>query len=113
MSSARRHLKVTMYDVVIAGIGGMGSATLAQCAARGARVLGVEQFSRGHALGASSGRSRVIRRAYFENAAYVPLLNRAYELWHELEREWNERILCSYGLLTAGYRGSAIVAGAE
>jgi sarcosine oxidase len=102
-----------MYDVVIAGIGGMGSATLAQCAMRRARVLGIEQFSRGHALGASSGRSRVIRRAYFENAAYVPLLNRSHELWRELERESGERILYAYGLLTAGYQGSAIVAGAE
>jgi len=102
-----------MYDVVIAGIGGMGSAALAHCAARGVRVLGVEQFARAHALGASSGRTRVIRRAYFENAAYVPLLNRSYELWRELEDTSRERILYTDGLLTAGYRGSAIVEGAE
>ena len=102
-----------MYDVVVVGLGGMGSAAAAHCTVGRARVLGVEQFSRGHALGASSGRSRVIRRAYFENAAYVPLLNRAYELWRELERTLGERILYTDGLLTAGYRGSAIVAGAE
>jgi sarcosine oxidase len=101
------------YDVVVAGLGGMGSSAAAQCAARGARVLGVEQFARGHGLGASSGKSRVIRRAYFENAAYVPLLDRAYELWRDLEARTGTKILHADGLLTAGYRGSPIVAGAE
>jgi len=90
----------------------MGSAAAAHCAARGSRVLGIEQFSRGHVLGASSGKSRVIRRAYFENAAYVPLVNRAYELWRDLEAQTGDRVLYTDGMLTAGYHGSDIVANA-
>jgi len=101
------------YDAIVVGIGGMGSAAAAHCAMRGARVLGVEQFSRGHVLGSSSGKSRVIRRAYYEDEAYVPLLNRAYELWYELQRLSGEHILHTVGMLTAGYRGSDMVAGAE
>ena len=75
------------YDVAVVGLGGMGSAIIAQAAKRGASVIGLEQFSRGHDLGSSSGKSRMIRKAYFENPAYVPLLLRAYDLWRELERE--------------------------
>ena len=65
------------FDVAVVGLGGMGSALLAQCAQRGASVIGLEQFARGHELGSSSGRSRMIRKAYFEDPAYVPLLLRA------------------------------------
>ena len=55
-------------DVIVLGLGGMGSAAAAQLAARGVRVLGLEQFTPGHALGSSHGDSRVIRQAYFEDA---------------------------------------------
>jgi len=99
------------YDVAVVGLGGMGSAILAHCAWRGASVIGLEQFPRGHALGASSGKSRLIRKAYFEDPAYVPLLHRAYELWHELERESGKDILRITGLLTVGPEGSEIIAG--
>ena len=98
-----------MYDVVVAGLGGMGSAAIAHCASRGARVLGLEQFARGHALGASAGKSRVIRRAYFEGRAYVPLLDRAYALWRELDADWPQRILYDTGLITIGYRGCEVL----
>ena len=101
------------YDVVVAGIGGMGSSAAANCAARGVRVLGVEQFPRGHQFGSSSGKTRIIRRAYFEDAAYVPLLDRSYQMWRELEAESGEHVICLDGMLTAGFRGSEVVAGAE
>ena len=64
----------------------MGSAAAAHAASRGKRVLGLEQFQPAHDQGSSHGRSRVIRLAYFEHPAYVPLLRRAYELWRRLER---------------------------
>ena len=63
----------------------MGSAALAHCAARGLRAVGVERFSPAHARGASHGRTRIIRQAYFEDPSYVPLLRRAYVLWDALE----------------------------
>ena len=75
----------TRYDVVVLGLGGMGSAAAYQLARRGQRVLGLEQFTPGHDRGSSHGFSRVIRQAYFEHPAYVPLLLRAYELWRQIE----------------------------
>jgi sarcosine oxidase len=104
--------RVVTYDLVVLGLGGMGSSTAAHAARRGRRVLGVERFARGHDLGTSGGRSRIIRKAYFEHPAYVPLLLRAYELWHELERATNVRILDLVGLLLVGEPASATLTGA-
>jgi len=72
---------ILMAGGAVVGLGGMGSATLAEAAKRGAKVIGLEQFTRGHEFGSSTGRSRMIRKAYFEDPAYVPLLLRAYEKW--------------------------------
>jgi sarcosine oxidase len=91
----------------------MGSAILAHCAARGASVIGVEQFGRGHDLGASAGKSRLIRKAYFEEPAYVPLLHRTYELWRKLERDTGADILQITGILSVGEEGSEIVTGTQ
>src|SRR6266850_3767402 len=99
------------YDVAVVGLGGMGSASLAHCTKRGASVIGLEQFARGHDLGSSSGKSRMIRKAYFEDPAYVPLLLRAYELWRELERESGQELLTIIGGLMIGAPDSEVVAG--
>ena len=72
------------YDVIVIGLGGMGSAAAAHLAARGQRVLGLEQFGPVHDRGSSHGGSRIIRQSYFEDPAYVPLLLRTYDLWDEL-----------------------------
>lgn len=98
-------------DVVVAGLGGMGAAVAARCALRGARVVGVDRFERGHVRGASAGRTRIIRQAYYENAAYVPLLLHAYELWHDLERRTGTELLRLCGLLMCGPPDGEIVAG--
>jgi sarcosine oxidase len=99
------------YDVAIAGLGGMGSAIAAHCAARGASVIGLEQFGPAHDRGSSHGRSRMIRKAYFEDAAYVPLVLRSYELWRALEREVGEQLLRITGVLSVGEENSEIVSG--
>jgi sarcosine oxidase len=98
-------------DVAVVGLGGMGSAILAHCAARGASVIGVEQFRPAHDLGSSHGKTRMIRKAYFEDSAYVPLVLRAYELWRELERAAGEEILRMTGLLSVGEEASEIIRG--
>jgi len=98
------------YDVIVLGLGGMGSAAAAHLAARGSRVLGIERFTPAHDRGASHGESRIIRQAYFEDPAYVPLLLRSYELWDELERE-NSGILTVTGGLMLGHPAAAAVAG--
>ena len=76
-----------MTKVIVLGLGGMGTAAAAHLARRGVEVVGVEQFEPGHNRGSSHGESRIIRQAYFEHPAYVPLLLRAYELWEDLERD--------------------------
>ena len=70
-----------MSDVIVLGLGGLGSAAAAHLAARGQRVLGPEQFAPAHDRGSSHGDSRIIRQANFEDPAYVPLLRRSYELF--------------------------------
>ena len=99
------------YDVAIVGLGGMGSAIAAHCAARGASVIGLEQFQPVHDLGSSHGKSRMIRKAYFEDPAYVPLVVRAYELWRKLEHDSGEEILRLTGVLSVGEESSEIIAG--
>jgi sarcosine oxidase len=98
-------------DIIIVGLGGMGSAAAAHLASRGTRVLGLEQFQPGHTQGSSHGRSRVIRLAYFEHPAYVPLLRRAYELWRQLERDTDTHLLQMTGGLMIGAPDSDVVSG--
>jgi sarcosine oxidase len=102
---------MTSYDVIVAGLGGMGSAAAYQLAARGKRVLGLEKFSPAHDRGSSHGSSRIIRQAYFEDPAYVPLLLRAYELWEQLERETNRDLMTLTGGLMIGRREGELVSG--
>lgn len=99
------------YDAVVLGLGGMGSAVAAHAAAHGMRVLGVERFGPVHDLGASHGRTRIIRQAYFESPAYVPLLRRAYDLWDALEAQSGLALRARTGGVFAGAPESTVVAG--
>ena len=53
-------------DVLVVGLGAMGSAALYRLAQRNAAPLGIEQFHVGHARGSSHGPSRVFRTFYHE-----------------------------------------------
>jgi sarcosine oxidase len=99
------------FDVIVVGLGAMGGATACHLARRGQRVLGLEQFAPGHARGSSHGESRIIREIYFEHPHYVPLLRRAYELWHDLERDSGERLLTTTGGLMIGPEDGRLVSG--
>lgn len=99
------------YDAIVIGLGAMGSATLYHLARRGRRVLGIEQFSQGHELGSSHGDSRIIREQYFEHPLYVPLVQRAYDLWRELEEESGRALMTLGGGLMIGPRDGMVVAG--
>ena len=100
------------YDAIVIGVGGMGSSTLYHLARRGLKVLGLEQFEIPHELGSSHGYSRMIRYTLQEHPSYVPLVKRAYELWHELEQNINETLVITTGSVRAGppdsdfYRGA-------
>lgn len=100
-----------MTDAIVVGLGADGSAAAARLAERGAKVLGIEAFSRGHTNGSSGGLTRVIRLAYYEHPDYVPLLKRAWELWRDLERATGEELLRQTGGVYAGPRDGELVAG--
>ncbi|MBV1849997.1 N-methyl-L-tryptophan oxidase [Catellatospora tritici] len=96
-------------DVVVVGLGAMGSSALFQLAQRGIEVLGIEQFELGHSRGASHGGTRIIRTAYAEGDKYVPLARRAWQLWSELEDLAGETLLMRTGGLVMAPSGSAPV----
>ncbi len=99
------------YDVIVIGLGGMGSAAAYRLAQRGQRVLGIDQFAPVHDLGSSHGGSRITRQAYFEDPAYVPLLLRAHELWDGIERDSGRKIFTRCGGIMLGGPDSRTVSG--
>jgi sarcosine oxidase len=99
------------FDTVVAGLGAMGSAALFHLAKRGAKVLGIDPYAPPHTFGSSHGETRVIREAYFEHSAYVPLVQRAYELWEELERLSYEKLYLKTGGIMLGTPESTVIAG--
>ena len=100
-------------DVAIVGLGAVGSAVAYHLAREGARVVGFDQYVPPHTLGSTHGRTRIIREAYFEHPLYVPLVQRAYELWAELERECGRTLLLRTGGLMVGRPDGLIVAGSR
>jgi len=101
-----------IYDVIVVGLGGMGSAAAWQLARRGQRVLGLERFDIPHSMGSSHGVTRIIRLPYYEDPAYVPLLRRAYELWREAEAASGDRLLVLTGSIDAGPEDGELFQGA-
>jgi sarcosine oxidase len=100
-----------LTDVIVVGLGADGSAAAAHLAQRGATVLGLEAFARGHTNGSSGGLTRVIRLAYYEHPDYVPLLKRAWALWGELESATGEELLRQTGGVYVGPRDGELVGG--
>jgi sarcosine oxidase len=101
------------YDAAIIGLGAMGAATAWQLAGRGLSVVGFDAFRPPHEMGSSHGRSRIIREAYFEGPAYVPLVRRAYDLWHELESARGTRLVTICGGVMIGEPLGPLVTGAR
>jgi sarcosine oxidase len=101
------------YDVIVVGLGGMGSAAAYHLAERGQRVLGLEKFTPAHDRGSSHGGSRIIRQSYFEDPAYVPLLLRAYELWERLAKDSEREVYRITGGLFSGPPDCLTVAGSR
>ncbi len=102
-----------IYDAIVVGLGAMGSAAAYHLARRGWQVLGLDRFTPPHAFGSSHGETRIIREAYFEHPVYVPMVQRAYELWRDLEKESGTRLLRETGGVMIGKPGSDLVTGAR
>ncbi len=101
------------FDVIVVGLGGIGSATAYYLARQGQRVLGLDMYQPGHTFGSSHGHHRIIREAYFEDPNYVPFVQRAYTLWEELEADTGQDdLLTITGGLMFGRRDSDVVSGA-
>jgi sarcosine oxidase len=98
-------------DVIVLGLGGMGSAAAYHLARRGQRVLGFDRHPPAHDQGASHGRSRIIREAYWEHPSYVPLVRRAYDLWDELSAAVGRRLLRTTGGIMIGAPATDLVRG--
>jgi sarcosine oxidase len=99
------------FDVIVLGVGGMGSAAACELACRGRRVLALEQFTPGHDRGSSHGQTRIIRTAYYEHPAYVPLVRRAFQRWSDLEQRQGRRLLTECPLLTIGLPDGEMIRG--
>ena len=102
-----------MYDAIVVGVGGMGSATVYHLAQSGCRVLGLERFGIPHAFGSSHGSTRIIRLAYSEGPEYVPLLHAAYRYWREIEEVSGQSILQVTGGLDIGSATSWTIEGSR
>lgn len=99
------------FDVIVLGLGAMGSATAYHLAARGAKVLGIDQFDPPHDQGSSHGESRIIRQVYYEHPLYVPLVQRSFELWRKLEKDSGAHLLTVTGGLMLGRDTSGLIQG--
>lgn len=104
---------MTDFDVIVIGVGSMGSSACYHLAKRGYKVLGLEQFDITHEYGSHAGQSRIIRKAYFENPDYVPLLKRAYENWKGFEAETGTQLFFKTGLLYFGPPGNLLIKGVK
>lgn len=115
MHSSRRKTESerAMYDAIVIGVGGMGSAALYHLSCSGCKVLGLEQFGVPHAFGSSHGSTRIIRLAYSEGNEYVPLLRAAYRYWRELEDVSGKSILHVTGGLDIGTEHSWTIQGSR
>ena len=101
------------FDVIVLGVGGMGSAATYHLARRGLRVLGLERYDIPNEMGSSHGLTRIIRLAYYEHPDYVPLLRRAYELWRQMEDLTGETLMVPTGSIDAGPPGSLVYEGSR
>ena len=97
------------YEVIVIGIGCMGSAACASLSRRGIKVLGLEQHTIPNDLGSSGHQSRIFRLAYYEHADYVPLLKQVYKHWQQLNDLADEPVLLETGGLYMGPEGGDFV----
>src|SRR6476620_12429031 len=93
----------------------MGSASIYSLTRAGSRrrVLGIDRFAPPRGLGSANGRTRIIREAYFEHPAYVPIVRRAFDLWRELEQTAGRTLYTRTRGITLGPEDGMLVSGAR
>ncbi len=84
-------------DVLVVGLGAVGSAALYQSAKLGARAIGIDRFIPPHDQGSSHGDTRITREAIGEGREFVPLVLRSNQIWEELEAATGRSLLTRNG----------------
>jgi sarcosine oxidase len=97
-------------EVIVVGLGAMGSAACRQLASRGASVIGIDQYAPPHAWGSTHGDTRITRLAIGEGREYVPLARRSHELWREIERASGTQLLTQPGIVVLADPSSTFLA---
>jgi sarcosine oxidase len=93
-------------EVIVVGLGAMGSSACLQLAARGVSVIGIDRYAPPHPWGSTHGDTRVTREAIGEGREYVPLVRRSHDLWREIEQETGARLLTRCGIVVLSYPSS-------
>jgi sarcosine oxidase len=104
---------VKTYDVIVVGVGGIGSAIALHAARRKLRVLGIEQYSLPNRRGSSHGITRILRVGLNEGPTYVPLVRRALDLWGELSAEIGTPLFVNNGSLDLAEPSSPVFQGSK
>lgn len=104
---------MTHFDAIVVGVGGMGSSAVYHLAQRGLKVLGLDRYDIPNEMGSSHGLTRMIRLAYHEDPSYIPIMQRAYELWHQLENHTGERLLYTTGSIRGGTEDGSMFTGSK
>ena len=107
----QKEVYAKMYDCIVLGTGGIGSAALLAAARKGLKVIGIEQFGAAHNLGSSHGQTRMIRTAYFEHPHYVPMALSAWEHWDRLQKTTKEVLVRRTGVVQLGDPNGTVVSG--
>jgi sarcosine oxidase len=92
-------------EVIVVGLGAVGSATLYQLARRGVPAIGIDRFSPPHDRGSSHGETRITRQGIGEGEVYTPLAIRSHAIWLELEAATGRDLMLTCGLLAVETRG--------
>jgi glycine/D-amino acid oxidase-like deaminating enzyme len=85
--------------VIVVGAGAFGGWTALHLLRGGASVTLIDTWGPGNSRSSSGGETRVIRGAYGPGQPYTRMAARSFELWREQERQWNEKLLHSIGVL--------------
>ena len=99
-------MKTEHPDVLVIGLGAMGSAITYQLAKCGVKVIGVDQFTPPHAHGSTHGETRITREAIGEGQQFVPLARRSHQLWREIESETGQALFTACGALIMARAGN-------
>jgi sarcosine oxidase len=97
------------YDVIVLGLGAVGSAATYQLAKRGAHVLGIDRHAPPHNFGSTHGSTRITRLAIGEGEHYTPLVKRSHEIWREIENETGTDLFCLNGGLIVSSNDNAAI----